>query len=72
MSGVNEIGKPAPSYLFGLKFKQVTHAIEFGRNYTQEFLALQRYYIAIAVWFPEGMPDRQRLPMNCPSEIVFR
>ena len=24
-----------------------------------------------AVWFPEGMPDRQRLPMNCPSEIVF-
>ena len=24
-----------------------------------------------AVWFPEGMPDREKLPMNCPSEIVL-
>lgn len=24
-----------------------------------------------AVWFPEGTADRSKLPMNCPSEIVF-
>jgi hypothetical protein len=24
-----------------------------------------------AIWFPEGMPDRANLPMNCPSEIVL-
>jgi hypothetical protein len=24
-----------------------------------------------AIWFPEGVPDRAELPMNCPSEIVF-
>jgi hypothetical protein len=24
-----------------------------------------------AVWFPDGLPDRASLPMNCPSEIVF-
>lgn len=24
-----------------------------------------------AVWFPEGVPDRANLPMNCPSEIVL-
>ncbi|WP_395644601.1 ATP-binding domain-containing protein [Terricaulis sp.] len=24
-----------------------------------------------AVWFPEGVADRTKLPMNCPSEIIF-
>jgi hypothetical protein len=24
-----------------------------------------------AIWFPEGIPDRANLPMNCPTEIVL-
>lgn len=24
-----------------------------------------------AIWFPDGVPDRKKLPMNCPTEIVL-